>query len=195
MGGVTVRLDAPRWRQHLRTVVDETPGIVPVVKGHGYGYGLGWLADQARELGLDTLAVGMPAEVTQVRDAFGGDVVVLYPYDPADETARGLTGDPRVLTTVSRLADLAALAQGSGRPRVLVEVLTSMRRHGIAAEDLARVAELLPGVTFEGWTIHLPLLEDGRSAEAERLARAALAVAPGPLWLSHLPVPEATTLA
>ena len=195
MGGVTVRLDAPRWRQHLRTVVDETPGIVPVVKGHGYGYGLGWLADQARELGLDTLAVGMPAEVAQVRDAFGGDVVVLYPYDPADETARTLTEDPRVLTTVSRLADLTALADGPGRPRVLVEVLTSMRRHGIAAEDLPRVAALLPGVTFEGWTIHLPLLEEGRSAEAERLARAALAVAPGPLWLSHLPVAEATTLA
>jgi hypothetical protein len=54
---------------------------------------------------------------------------------------------------------------------------------------------LLPGVRFEGWTIHLPLHADGRYAEAERLAHAALATAPGTLWFSHLPAEETAALA
>ena len=41
----------------------------------------------------------------------------------------------------------------------------------------------------------MPLLAEGRYAEAERLARAALEVAPGPLWFSHLPPEETTALA
>jgi hypothetical protein len=76
-----------------------------------------------------------------------------------------------------------------------VEVLTSMRRHGLTLEQLPAVAKYLDRVTFEGWTIHLPLLVDGRYDEAERLAHAALAVAAGPLWLSHLPSDEAVALA
>ena len=100
-----------------------------------------------------------------------------------------------MITTVSRLQDLELLAARGDRPRVLVEVLTSMRRHGITADDLGRVAALLPGVRFEGWTIHLPLHTDGRYAEAERLGYAALATAPGALWFSHLPSEETVALA
>ncbi len=70
-----------------------------------------------------------------------------------------------------------------------------MLRHGIGPAELPEVAGLLDRIDFQGWSIHLPLLGEGRYAEAERLARAALAVAPGPLWLSHLPTDEATALA
>jgi hypothetical protein len=70
-----------------------------------------------------------------------------------------------------------------------------MKRHGIAQDDLGKVTDLLPGVRFEGWTIHLPLYVAGRNAEAERLSRAALAVAPGTLWFSHLPSEETSGLA
>ena len=47
---------------------------------------------------------------------------------------------------------------------------------------------------FEGWSIHLPLRVEGRYAEAEALTRAAVAVIPGTLWLSHLPPDEASRL-
>ena len=191
MGGVTLRLDGARWREHLRTVVTSTPGIVPVIKGHGYGFGLGWLAGQAAELGVDTVAVGMAAEVGPVREHFDGDIVVLYPFD----REAGDTPDDRVVTTVTRWEDLRELAAGPGEPRVLVEVATSMRRHGIAVEDLTRVGSWLDGVRFEGWTIHLPLRTEGRQTEALRLGRAALDVATAPLWLSHLPPDELTRLA
>lgn len=194
MGGVTVRLEEGHWQAHLAAVVAETPAVVPVVKGHGYGFGLVRLAAECRRLGVDTIAVGMPSEVAVVRDVFGGDVVVLQPFDPADPLARELLADPRVVTTVSREADVRDVASTGARPRVLVEVLTAMRRHGLAADRLGSVAAALDGVTFEGWTLHLPLREEGRYAEAVRLARAALDVAPGTLWLSHLPADQVRRL-
>jgi hypothetical protein len=70
-----------------------------------------------------------------------------------------------------------------------------MRRHVLSVAELAAVGEHLDKIIFEGWMIHLPLLDTGRYPEAERLSRAALGVAAGTLWVSHLPATEATTLA
>ena len=192
MSGLTLHLDVERWRRHLRSEAAAHPG--PGAGGQGQRLrlraGAGW---PRRPLcsGVDALAVGVADEVAEVRDVFPGTVVVLNPWDAANPTAVELAEDPKVLTTVSRLEDLAALADLDTRPRVLVEVLTSMRRHGIDPTQLDRVALLLDRVKFEGWSIHLPLDEHGRRAETERLARAALAAAPGPLWISHLPPAEA----
>ena len=72
MSGVTLRLDAERWREHLRTVAGATPGIVPVIKGNGYGFGLRRLAEESMKLGADVIAVGIPSEVAVVREAFSG---------------------------------------------------------------------------------------------------------------------------
>ena len=47
MGGVDSRLDAERWREHLATVAGRRPGLVPVIKGNGYGFGLARLAEEA----------------------------------------------------------------------------------------------------------------------------------------------------
>ena len=51
MTGVTLRLDGPRWREHLRTVAGAAPGLVPVIKGNGYGYGLRRLAQESAAAG------------------------------------------------------------------------------------------------------------------------------------------------
>lgn len=193
--GVILRLDQDRWREHLQTVAGATPGLVPVIKGNGYGFGLRRLAEESAALGVDTVAAGMAAEVATVREGFAGDIVVMNPWDPASEVATDLLSDRSVITTVSRLSDLALLAAREDRPRVLVEVLTSMRRFGLSVDELSAAAALLERVDFLGWTIHLPLLDQGRYAEAERLSRAALAAAPGTLWLSHLPAVETVALA
>src|SRR4029450_4654398 len=135
------------------------------------------------------------SEVGIVREAFQGDVVILNAWDPSSELARELTAESSVITTVSRLGDLELLTARGDRPRVLVEVLTSMQRHGIRPYDLTQVAAYLPGVRFEGWTIHLPLHTDGRYAEAERLGHAALGGAPGTGWVRHLPREEIVAVA
>ena len=142
MSGVSLRLEVDRWRRHLVTVAESTPGIVPVAKGNGYGFGLPRLADEARHLGAEAIAVGLPAEVAPVRDRFPGDIVIMMPWRPDDDLARALLGDPRVITTVSRIEDLAVIGSQAGElerpPRVIVEVLTSMQRHGIRARRPGR---------------------------------------------------------
>ena len=175
-------VDAGRWRRHLESVRATTPGLVPVAKGNGYGFGVGRLAAEAAALGLDTLAVGTYPELPAAA-GFPGTRVVLTPWRPFEDVA---TDDPRVVHTVSRLDDLAALAALGHRPRVVVEVLTSMRRHGIPVERLPAAGPLLSGVRVEGWSIHLPMTGD-TVAEAARLARTARAVAPATVWLSHVP--------
>ncbi len=75
-------VDEPRWRNHLRATVEATPGIVPVIKGNGYGLGNVRLAAEAAALGVDTVAVGTTDELPAVREAFPGDVLVLTPSYP-----------------------------------------------------------------------------------------------------------------
>lgn len=181
---MTLRLhvDADRWRSHLRRTAAATSGLVPVAKGNGYGFGIEMLSREAMSLGADALAVGTYHEIDQAQ-GFSGTVLVLSPWRPEITTD---LADDRLLHTVSRLDDLAALAAGPHRPRVVVEVLTSMHRHGIATERLDEVGPLLEGVRFEGWSFHLPLVGD-TTTEAATLTGRAAAVQAGPAWVSHVP--------
>lgn len=184
---MSVRLvvDRTRWRQHLTSVRDATPGLVPVAKGNGYGFGLPRLALETQALGLDTLAVGTYPEL-DAADGFDGARLVLSPWRPFLGVG---TDDPGVVHTVSRLDDLAPLAAMPHRPRVVVEVATSMRRHGIPPDSLPAAGPLLDGVRFEGWSLHLPMVGD-TVGEASELAGRARRVADGPVWVSHVPAPR-----
>ena len=171
---LTLHVDEPRWRAHLTGVVAAQPGTVPVVKGNGYGFGVPRLAGVAAELGADTLAVGTYAEVAGVA-AFPGSVMVLTPWRDGGSPPT----DPRVVHTVGRREDLAALVRAADgtRPRVALELLTSMRRHGLTATGLREVARdpALEAVSVEGFALHLPLPgareagPGGHLAEVERL--------------------------
>lgn len=165
----------------------ETPGLVPVIKGNGYGFGIEELARTATGIGADTIAVGTAAEALRVLPHTEGDVVVMMPWFAADEVAAQVVGDPRVIVTVTHLRELEALAGSPEHPRVLVEVRTSMCRHGLAAEDLGRVAELVDRVDFAGWAIHLPMPAGGSNlGEATDLGTRAQAAVEAPLWFSHI---------
>lgn len=176
-------------------VAESTPGLVPVIKGNGYGYGHARLADEATRMSADTAAVGVPTEVAAVRERFDGSIVVLQAWRPGDELAQQLTDDDTVITTLSRLEDVRRLASSGKRTRVLLEVLTSMRRHGIAPDDLPAAVAALGDLRFEGWTIHLPLQLGAGYTEAERLGRAATDARRSTLWYSHLPSEEAIGLS
>jgi hypothetical protein len=133
------------------------PDIVPVAKGNGYGFGNHRLLAEARALGARTVAVGTYFEVPADPRE---DVVVLSPWRPFLEVPQS----KNVIHTVSRLADLVSIPAGS---RVLIEVMTSMR-----------------------WSLHFPMGAGGTSAnlrEAQQLAKAALDVRKGTLWVSHVP--------
>ncbi|NHB84831.1 alanine racemase [Tessaracoccus sp. HDW20] len=169
---------------------------MPVAKGNGYGFGLDVLARQSGVLGLPVLAVGIAQEVAKVRaggwaGGFSGDLVVLNPWRPFDDVATAQLADPHVIVTVSRAEDVTALAAAHPGTRVLLEIETSMHRHGLTPGDVDVAA--LDRLTFEGWTIHLPA--DGSLADAHRLAAGGLAVRTGPIWVSHLSVADYRALS
>ena len=39
---LSLTVDGDRWRSHLLAMASRHPGIVPVTKGNGYGFGLGF---------------------------------------------------------------------------------------------------------------------------------------------------------
>src|SRR5882757_8465254 len=177
---LVLHVDSDRWRDHLRSTWN--PDIVPVAKGNGYGIGNPRLLAESRALGARTVAVGTYFEVPP---DFKDDVVVLSPWRQFLEVPQG----KNVIHTVSRLADLVSIPAGS---RVLIEVQTSMRRHGIGARELRHTMLLSAPdrIRFEGWSLHFPMGAGGTSAnvrEAQELAKAARAVRPGVIWVSHVP--------
>lgn len=181
---LTLTVDGERWRQHLKQTLADEPELVPVVKGNGYGFGNARLARRAAWLGVDTLAVGTYAELADVEQRYDGDLVVLTPWRPFLTAST----DSRVIHTVGRLEDLRALAESGTRPRVILERMTSMRRHGFSAAEL-REAAGVEGVRVEGVSVHLPLrVGDANRAEASMLLTDVVAagLGGGTVWVSHL---------
>jgi hypothetical protein len=184
-----LNVDGPRWRAHLRSVADATPGLVPVAKGNGYGLGLGSLARRGEWLGADTLAVGTYDELPEVSQRFGGSLLVLTPWRP---WVAPLTPElqRRVIHTVSRPADLGALVARQPGARVVLERMTSMRRHGMSAAELWNAAPVARRrARVEGITIHLPMTGTNLP-EALRLMDDVVGAEVGTVWVSHLTVAE-----
>ena len=132
-------VDGERWRAHLRRVADAQPGLVPVAKGNGYGFGLGRLARKAEWLNgrLGRGARGRHLqELPEVADRYAGDLVVLTPWRPfADPGTLAAKHAHRVVHTVSRLEDLEALLEQQPSARLVLERLTS---HAAARADCRR---------------------------------------------------------
>ncbi|MBB4924484.1 alanine racemase [Kitasatospora kifunensis] len=172
---LSLYVDTDRWRAHQRALLAEFPGLVPVAKGYGYGFGNRRLAQEAALLGTGCLAVGTAAEAAEVLrereqpHGFPGEVLVLTPYRVGEEAAE-LPGEG-VLRTVASVEALRALSQAPEPTRVVVECMTSMRRHGVAPAELAHLAEAAAGGSgsvIEGFALHLPLdRPDGSDSAAE----------------------------
>lgn len=211
---LVLRVDGERWRAHLTGVRARRPLVVPVAKGNGYGLGLARLARKAQWLGVDTLAVGIYEELPHVSQRYDGSLLVMTPW----RSFNGLPEDQlsaRVIHTVGRLEELEALAahgRTSGhRPRVVLERLTSMRRHGFSAPDLraaSRVVREQGGVVLEGVALHLPLVRASHLPEVERLLQDVVAAdlgrgldkldqrsGPTTIWVSHLGDEDLASLA
>jgi len=196
---LTLAVDGERWRSHLRDFADATPGLVPVAKGNGYGLTLGRLARRTDWLGVDTLAVGTYEELAEVATRFSGSLLVMTPWRPfVTDLDPALAG--RVIHTVSRADDLGALLERQPGARVVLERMTSMRRHGLEARelwDLAQAsAESTAGGRLEGVALHLPLADGGHFAEVKALMNDVVGMGRGPttVWVSHLTSDELSSL-
>ncbi len=196
---LTLNVDGPRWRAHLQSRVGADPGLVPVIKGNGYGFGRARLADEAAALGLDTIAVGTYDEVGSAIAGFPGDVIILTPWRPFGSALETAASD-RVIHTVSRLTDLEDLLTRQPTARFVVERATSMLRHGMTARELRdaeALLEALPGIDprIEGVSFHLPLAGSNLS-QAQRLMTDTVAsgLPTNTIWVSHLTPSDLATM-
>jgi alanine racemase len=197
MSGFELDVDAARWRRGLAIVAQTRPGLVPVIKGNGYGLGRDLLCREATALGVSTVAVGTYAEVPGALAAFDGDVMVLTPWRPFFDD---VVIDDRVVHTLGRVEDVAALAASAPGARVLLEGETSMARHGFDRHELAAAVAALGELRVDGFAIHLPLSSvstGGNYGEAERWAAAleASQVETTTLYVSHLTPGEVGALS
>lgn len=191
-----LRIDGDRWRRHLRTVADTHPGLVPVLKGNGYGFGRAALARRASWLDADVIAVGTYTELPSVMSRYAGDVLVMSPWRSfLPEVREGAAYDDRVIHTVGRIEDIEQLAKDRPGARVVVEGLTSMERHGLDRHALAGAANALGRLRLEGFTLHLPMAGDNLD-EAERWIAAVQAsrLETSTVYVSHLTDDELATL-
>jgi Alanine racemase, N-terminal domain len=171
---VTIRLAVRTalWRSHVAGVVNSVDGLVPVIKGNGYGFGRLALARLAAEF-TDTVAVGTVHELADLPD--GLHAVVLTP------TLAAPTSTAPILTVGNR-AHVEALRGWPGR--VIVKIASSMQRYGRGPElfDEARRA----GLDVVGASVHPPLAgtaDDHRREIVGLLERIDPAT---PVWVSHL---------
>ncbi len=194
---LSLYVDSARWRAHLHSVVERHPGVVPVCKGNGYGFGLSRLGAEATALGVDTIAVGTYGEVEQALAAFPGSVMVLTPWRPFETRA---SYDDRVVHTVGREEDLVGLAAAGAaagsRPRVVLELLTSMLRHGFTPRALREAAGSLDGLVVEGFAMHLPIAHGSHAGEVRRgmTELVASGIESHQVFVSHLTDEELSSL-
>jgi Alanine racemase, N-terminal domain len=174
------------WQAAQREVAARLPGLVPVIKGNGYGFGPRLLARECTTLGVCTVAVGVAAEVAAVRAGFGGEILVMAPLQGSDAAAT----DQNVLRTVAHADVLRRLAELGAPGRVVLELESPVHRHGIPLAEIPRLAALLCRVPLAGVALHLPA-QEGRLPATEAALRCLEAlrgagIEPGTLWVSHL---------
>ena len=190
----SLRVDGQQWRDHLARTIAQDSSIVPVIKGNGYGFGNDQLAREASALPCSTIAVGTHSEVQRVREHFAREVLVLSPWHPTLSAAERDASKTAIRTLAHPEAVIALAADEPGAP-VVVEVLSSLRRHGVQPTDLESLIRPLDGLDVRGFALHLPFDEQAKGTKvnevitwASRLTDAGLS--PHTLWVSHLSAAE-----
>ncbi|MEP6651512.1 MAG: alanine racemase [Lapillicoccus sp.] len=177
---LTLHVDAARWRAHLAATLTANPGLIPVVKGNGYGFGLDLLVAECARLhgsaGVGMIAVGTYAEAPLALAGFPGEVLVMEPYRPVIHSSLPHLGAGALVHTITRGPDLGHLAARVDRPRVVVEGLSSMNRHGIPADRMQQTLDALAPCELLAMSLHLPL-GSGHVPEVRR-------------WVDRFPVPQ-----
>ena len=174
---LSLNVDGHKWRSHLDQIMSAKPGLVPVIKGNGYGFGLELLAAESTRLGVETVAVGLASEVAKVRTAFAGEIVILSP----DHVSSGLT-DAKIIQTISSIDLLQSI---DANINVIVELLTPLNRHGIELSEIDRALTIIKdrNLNLRGFTLHLPIAKIDSKWVSSTLN---LLPAGSHIWISHL---------
>ncbi len=179
--GLRLRVRQQAWQHAVQACAELHPGLLPVVKGNGYGFSRATLMPMAAAL-ADTIAVGTVFEA--------GDV-------PPDRTALVLTphlGElpitaPRDVTLTIGSADhVQALPSRQWQRHVVVKLQSSMRRYGVELRGLEALLATARGAdcAITGYALHFPLVGSSLDHVAEVERWLPLLDPKLPVALSHL---------
>jgi len=146
---LTVNTDS--WNRQVDALATSVAGLVPVVKGNGYGLGRDWLAERATGF-ASHVAVGTVFEVSSVPAQC--TPVVLTPSLDIPQSLR----DDAILT-VGSIAHIKAIASHKKSRQVLIKIRSSMNRYGVAVEEVAELLQQCQtnNLHVRGVSIHPPL--------------------------------------
>ncbi|MDR1293851.1 MAG: alanine racemase [Bifidobacteriaceae bacterium] len=194
--GLVLHIDKVAWHGQIDALASERPGLIPVVKANGYGFGTARLAAVAQAHGFAHLAVGTLAEAIGAAPHFAGDLTVLTPWDPRVDEPRIASPDlaSRTVRTVSSLVAAERLGDLAGT-RIVVELASPMMRFGLMPEQFAATAHLIDR-PIDALTVHLPLATHTGEDVAPTVIAALEAGLEAPeVQISHLPVLAGARLA
>jgi alanine racemase len=169
----SLAVDSVKFRGHLVSVMNNYAAagaeLVPVVKGNGYGFGRRLLAQEASRLGCNRIAIGTVWELGQTLADFAGEILVLEPFNSADDSAVAQWRDhlehnaARIIVTVSNV-DLAAV-RSAGAKNIYLEGKTSLSRFGILHHDMQSITNF-HDLNVLGLSLHLPIVQPASKVDA-----------------------------
>jgi alanine racemase len=169
----SLTVDSVKFRGHLVSVMNNYAAagaeLVPVVKGNGYGFGRRLLAQEASRLGCNRIAIGTVWELGQTLADFAGEILVLEPFNSADDSAVAQWRDhlehnaARIIVTVSNV-DLAAV-RSAGAKNIYLEGKTSLSRFGILHHDMQSITNF-HDLNVLGLSLHLPIVQPASKVDA-----------------------------
>ena len=183
VNGVTIRLAVQRaqWLAHVHRVADSMPGIVPVVKGNGYGFRRWNLMPLAGEL-ANEIAVGTIFEVRDIPTHV--TPIVLTPT---------LTPPPKnlplnTILTVGSAHHVIALTSAGWRGDVIIKLQSPTMRFGVTKQDFDLLMRDVRNAQFtlRGFSIHPPLEGDPKSHIENISSWIELLEPSQPIYVSHL---------
>ena len=130
----------------------ERPGLIPVVKGNGYGFGRTTLMPLAATIG-QRIAVGTVYEVGDVPT--NRVAMVLTPH--LGQLPPGLA--PSTILTIGSVDHLAALREQDWAGDVAIKLRSSMHRYGVTPDGLPGLlrAARTGGCEIVAFSVHFPL--------------------------------------
>ena len=184
---LTLYVNNNYWTNSLKNVLNAYENsLIPVIKGNGYGIGKSNLAKKSEELGLTEIAIGTIFEAQEIINSDFNQIIVMDPIKDLDKNAFDelkKINDKRLVLTLSDIKDATNLENTP----VIVEVLTSMKRFGLTANDL----KTLSNYQILGLSLHLPIENstNGKITEVKnwlKIYEEILPQAKKVVYLSHL---------